>query len=60
MIRIQGVNSLDACKSLLILCVQEKWQDRPSMLEVDSLLKNETEDVPTPAPPQPKYPHVLY
>ncbi|KAF7154467.1 hypothetical protein RHSIM_Rhsim01G0039400 [Rhododendron simsii] len=36
------------CMQVALLCVQEKWEDRPSMLEVYSMLKNETEDVPTP------------
>ncbi|KAG5564152.1 hypothetical protein RHGRI_000368 [Rhododendron griersonianum] len=36
------------CMQVALLCVQEKWEDRPSMLEVYSMLKNEIEDVPTP------------
>ncbi|XP_058215475.1 uncharacterized protein LOC131326638 [Rhododendron vialii] len=39
---------LTRCMQVALLCVQEKWEDRPSMLEVYSMLKNETEDVPTP------------
>ncbi|OIS97180.1 PREDICTED: tyrosine-protein kinase receptor svh-2-like isoform X2 [Nicotiana attenuata] len=34
-----------------LLCVQEKWEDRPSMLEVYSMLKNETEVLPNPKVP---------
>ncbi|KAF7153908.1 hypothetical protein RHSIM_Rhsim01G0039300 [Rhododendron simsii] len=36
------------CMQVALLCVQEKWEDRPSMLEVYSMLKNEIEDLPTP------------
>lgn len=31
------------CMQVALLCVQERWEDRPSMLEVYSMLKNETE-----------------
>lgn len=34
-----------------LLCVQEKWEDRPSMLNVYSMLKNETEILPNPKLP---------
>ncbi|CAA3006937.1 G-type lectin S-receptor-like serine threonine-kinase [Olea europaea subsp. europaea] len=34
-----------------LLCVQERWEDRPTMLEVSSMLKNENEIVPTPGTP---------
>ncbi|KAG5593635.1 hypothetical protein H5410_034867 [Solanum commersonii] len=34
-----------------LLCVQEKWEDRPSMLEVYSMLKNEIEVLPNPKVP---------
>jgi len=34
-----------------LLCVQENSEDRPSMLEVDSLLKNESAYVGTPNVP---------
>ncbi|XP_052181710.1 cysteine-rich receptor-like protein kinase 19 isoform X7 [Diospyros lotus] len=49
-------DSLSSCKimrcmQVALLCVQEKWQDRPSMLEVSSMLKNESEAVPTPKIP---------
>ncbi|KAG5564156.1 hypothetical protein RHGRI_000371 [Rhododendron griersonianum] len=36
------------CMQVALLCVQDKWEDRPSMLEVYSMLKNEIEDLPTP------------
>ncbi|KAI8570443.1 hypothetical protein RHMOL_Rhmol01G0034100 [Rhododendron molle] len=36
------------CMQVALLCVQENWEDRPSMLEVYSMLKNEIEDLPTP------------
>lgn len=39
------------CLQVALLCVQEKWEDRPSMLEVYSMLKNETEALPTPKMP---------
>ncbi|KAI3446792.1 hypothetical protein Pfo_003457 [Paulownia fortunei] len=39
------------CMQVALLCVQERWEDRPSMLEVSSMLKNETESVPTPDMP---------
>ncbi|KAI8023020.1 putative cysteine-rich receptor-like protein kinase 35 [Camellia lanceoleosa] len=39
------------CMQVALLCVQEKWQERPSMLEVSSMLKNETEVVPIPQRP---------
>ncbi|XP_055822863.1 uncharacterized protein LOC129891501 isoform X2 [Solanum dulcamara] len=34
-----------------LLCVQEKWEDRPSMLEIYSMLKNEIEVLPNPQVP---------
>ncbi|KAK2411852.1 cysteine-rich receptor protein kinase [Trifolium repens] len=39
------------CMQIALLCVQENSADRPSMLEVDSLLKNEGADVGTPNVP---------
>ncbi|XP_059286283.1 probable LRR receptor-like serine/threonine-protein kinase At1g07650 [Lycium ferocissimum] len=39
------------CMQVALLCVQEKWEDRPSMLEVYSMLKNETEVLPNPKVP---------
>ncbi|PIN04208.1 Serine/threonine protein kinase [Handroanthus impetiginosus] len=39
------------CMQVALLCVQERWEDRPSMLEVSSMLKNETESVPAPNMP---------
>nr|GLL34352.1 probable LRR receptor-like serine/threonine-protein kinase RFK1 [Ipomoea trifida]GMD25959.1 putative cysteine-rich receptor-like protein kinase 35 [Ipomoea batatas] len=40
------------CLQVGLLCVQEKWEDRPSMLEVESMLKNETA---LPAPKMPAF-----
>jgi chitinase len=42
---------LTRCMQIALLCVQENSSDRPSMLEVDSLLKNEGADVGTPNMP---------
>lgn len=39
------------CMQVALLCVQENSADRPSMLEVDSLLKNEGTPVGTPNMP---------
>ncbi|PIN20579.1 Serine/threonine protein kinase [Handroanthus impetiginosus] len=39
------------CIQVALLCVQERWEDRPSMLEVSSMLKNETENLPAPNMP---------
>ncbi|XP_045827548.1 putative cysteine-rich receptor-like protein kinase 20 [Trifolium pratense] len=39
------------CMQVALLCVQENSADRPSMLEVDSLLKNEGADVGIPNVP---------
>ena len=39
------------CMQVALLCVQENSKDRPSMLEVDSLLKNENAYVGTPNMP---------
>ncbi|KAI8562544.1 hypothetical protein RHMOL_Rhmol03G0044000 [Rhododendron molle] len=39
------------CMQVALLCVQEKWEDRPTMLEVYSMLKNEIEDVSAPKMP---------
>ncbi|PIN20583.1 Serine/threonine protein kinase [Handroanthus impetiginosus] len=39
------------CMQVALLCVQERWEDRPSMLEVSSMLKNETENLPAPNMP---------
>ncbi|CAI9787405.1 unnamed protein product [Fraxinus pennsylvanica] len=49
-------NAATTCKlkrymQVALLCVQERWEDRPSMLEVSSMLKNETEIVPAPSTP---------
>ncbi|XP_031121231.1 putative cysteine-rich receptor-like protein kinase 35 [Ipomoea triloba] len=40
------------CLQVGLLCVQEKWEDRPSMLEVESMLKSETT---LPAPKMPAF-----
>ncbi|XP_061375800.1 cysteine-rich receptor-like protein kinase 7 [Gastrolobium bilobum] len=39
------------CMQVALLCVQENSADRPSMLEVDSLLKNEAAAIGTPKMP---------
>ncbi|KAH9660222.1 Receptor-like serine/threonine-protein kinase [Citrus sinensis] len=39
------------CLEIALLCVQENPNDRPSMLEVSSMLKNETTDINTPKKP---------
>ncbi|KAK4431834.1 Receptor-like serine/threonine-protein kinase SD1-7 [Sesamum alatum] len=39
------------CLQVALLCVQERWEDRPSMLEVSSMLKNETDSIPVPTMP---------
>ncbi|KAF7152408.1 hypothetical protein RHSIM_Rhsim01G0040700 [Rhododendron simsii] len=48
MVDTNSACKLMRCMQVAHLCVQEKWEDRASMLEVYSMLKNETEDVPTP------------
>ncbi|KAL0315366.1 UNVERIFIED_CONTAM: Receptor-like serine/threonine-protein kinase SD1-7 [Sesamum radiatum] len=42
---------MKTCMQVALLCVQERWEDRPSMLEVSSMLKNETDSVPVPNMP---------
>ncbi|KAL0427619.1 UNVERIFIED_CONTAM: Receptor-like serine/threonine-protein kinase SD1-7 [Sesamum latifolium] len=42
---------MKTCMQVALLCVQERWEDRPSMLEVSSMLKNETDSVPLPSMP---------
>ncbi|XAR66790.1 Non-specific serine/threonine protein kinase, partial [Bertholletia excelsa] len=42
---------LTRCMQVALLCVQEKWEERPSMLEVYSLLNSEMGVVPTPKRP---------
>lgn len=39
------------CLQIALLCVQENPNDRPSMLEVSSMLKNETSDIMSPKKP---------
>jgi hypothetical protein len=42
---------LITCMQIALLCVQEDANDRPSMLEVSSMLKNETAALTTPKKP---------
>nr|GEV26558.1 G-type lectin S-receptor-like serine/threonine-protein kinase At1g11330 isoform X5 [Tanacetum cinerariifolium] len=39
------------CMHVGLLCVEEKWIHRPSMLEVSAMLRNELADVPIPKRP---------
>nr|GEU86008.1 putative cysteine-rich receptor-like protein kinase 35 [Tanacetum cinerariifolium] len=39
------------CMHVGLLCVEEKWMHRPSMLEVSAMLRNELADVPIPKRP---------
>ena len=39
------------CMRVALLCVQEQPADRPSMLEIDSMIKNEMADIATPRRP---------
>ncbi|BFG40260.1 hypothetical protein CerSpe_265340 [Prunus speciosa] len=39
---------LSRCLQVALLCVQENPEDRPTMLEVYSMLKTDTEPIPTP------------
>ncbi|RAL37738.1 hypothetical protein DM860_000432 [Cuscuta australis] len=39
------------CLQVALLCVQERWEDRPSMLEVYSMLSNESQTLPAPKMP---------
>ncbi|CAL9028183.1 unnamed protein product [Prunus brigantina] len=39
---------LSRCLQVALLCVQENPEDRPTMLEVCSMLKTDTEPIPTP------------
>jgi hypothetical protein len=39
------------CMQIAFLCVQENTKDRPSMLEVSSMLNNETVALTTPEKP---------
>lgn len=39
------------CMQVALLCVQDNSADRPSMLEVDSMLKNEGPAIATPKMP---------
>ena len=36
------------CMHVGLLCVEEKWMHRPSMLDVSAMLRNEYADVPIP------------
>ena len=42
---------LTRCMQVALLCVQENPADRPSMLEVDSMIKNETAAIAIPRRP---------
>ncbi|KAI3701563.1 hypothetical protein L6452_26742 [Arctium lappa] len=39
------------CMQVALLCVEEKWAHRPSMLEVSTMLSNENANVPIPRRP---------
>ncbi|WOG96682.1 hypothetical protein DCAR_0416018 [Daucus carota subsp. sativus] len=39
------------CMQVALLCVQEKWAERPTMLDISSMLRNETEVIPIPERP---------
>ena len=39
------------CMQVALLCVQEKWAERPTMLDISSMLRNETEVIPNPERP---------
>ncbi|GJV44329.1 hypothetical protein Tco_1428865 [Tanacetum coccineum] len=39
------------CMHIGLLCVEEKWIHRPSMLEVSAMLRNKHADVPIPKRP---------
>ncbi|KAL8133332.1 hypothetical protein AgCh_008698 [Apium graveolens] len=39
------------CMQVALLCVQEKWAERPTMLEISSMLGNENEVIPNPERP---------
>ena len=43
--------NLIKCLQIALLCVQEDPNDRPSMLEVSSMIKNETLNIMTPKKP---------
>ncbi|KAI3709587.1 hypothetical protein L2E82_39353 [Cichorium intybus] len=42
---------LTRCIQVALLCVEEKWTQRPSMLEVSAMLRNEYASVPMPRRP---------
>lgn len=42
---------LTRCMQVALLCVEEKWAQRPSMLEVSAMLRNEYSSVPMPRRP---------
>ncbi|KAM0002604.1 putative protein kinase RLK-Pelle-DLSV family [Helianthus debilis subsp. tardiflorus] len=42
---------LNRCIQAALLCVEEKWTHRPSMLEVSAMLRNEYQDLPMPRRP---------
>lgn len=39
------------CMQVALLCVQEKWVERPTMLEISSMLRNEIKVIPNPERP---------
>ncbi|KVI04266.1 Chitinase II [Cynara cardunculus var. scolymus] len=39
------------CMQVALLCVEEKWEQRPSVLEVSAMLRNEYANVPMPKRP---------
>ncbi|KAM0031172.1 putative protein kinase RLK-Pelle-DLSV family [Helianthus debilis subsp. tardiflorus] len=42
---------LSRCIQVALLCVEEKWTHRPSMLEVSAMLRNEYQNLPMPRRP---------
>ncbi|KAI3701562.1 hypothetical protein L6452_26741 [Arctium lappa] len=42
---------LTRCMQVALLCVEEKWEQRPSVLEVSAMLRNEYASVPMPRRP---------
>lgn len=42
---------LITCLQVALLCVEEKWTHRPSMLEVSAMLKKEYQNLPMPRKP---------
>ncbi|KAJ0752141.1 putative non-specific serine/threonine protein kinase [Helianthus annuus] len=42
---------LTRCIQVALLCVEEKWTHRPSMVEVAAMLRNENQNLPMPRRP---------